>query len=168
MNDATILLKAYYELLYEKLAGCRDRLIGDVEKVLSREISDRGFTNFDSAKYAAYRDACIAFIDERLESYNPTGIQYIFDNIRNKWAYELEMQLDWYDSRDEFSKLLGAIRKKAESEISDVRMRELAEEIIKEFGAFPDGSIIATYENKPELCRLPDYAVALTIEKIVR
>jgi hypothetical protein len=47
-------------------------------------------------------------------------------------------------------------------------MRELAGELIKEVGAFPDGSIISTYEVKPAPGKLPDYIVARAIEETIR
>ncbi|GAG69063.1 unnamed protein product, partial [marine sediment metagenome] len=41
-----------------------------IEKLLAEEIAERGFEDFDEAKYAAYKDACLAFVDERIELYN--------------------------------------------------------------------------------------------------
>jgi hypothetical protein len=168
MSSISILLKAYYERLYEKLQGARDILVAHVEKVLTDEIMKRGFEDFTEDKYAAYREASIAFIDERIEAYNPTGVQYTFDNANRRLARELELQLDWYDSRSEFAELLGLVREKAEPEMDEKRVRQLADQIIKEFGVFPDRSIIAAYEAKPELFKLPDYAVARAIESVVR
>jgi hypothetical protein len=167
MDEAGILLRVYYELLYEKLENCRDILIEKVNKILTDEIKKQGFKNLNGDKYVAYNEACIAFIDERIEAYNPTGIQYTFDNVRSKEARELELQLDWYDSSREFELLLDAVREKAEPEMSDWRIRELAEELIKNYGAFPDASIIEAYEKAPTLNKLPDYATAKTIEEVV-
>ncbi len=168
MNEASVLLKAYYELLYEKLAGCRDILVEKAGKILSDEIARQDFKDFNDKKYAAYKEASIAFIDERIEAYNPTGVQYTFDNINRRQVCELELQLDWYDSRSEFAELLELVREKTEAEMDDERVRQLAEEIIREFGAFPDKSIIAAYEDKPQLSKLPDYIVARAIESVVR
>ncbi|GAI53651.1 unnamed protein product, partial [marine sediment metagenome] len=88
----------------------------------------RGFGNFDEEKYAAYRDACLAFVDERMESYNPIGIQYTFDRIRAREVFELELQLNWYDSRAEFEALMEAVRSKTEAGIAEERMWGLADE----------------------------------------
>jgi predicted RNA binding protein with dsRBD fold (UPF0201 family) len=168
MNETNLLLKAYYEALYEYLEANKELLAIRIEKLLKEEIANRGFGNFDEEKYAAYRDACLAFVDERMETYNPIGIQYTLDRIRVQEAVELELQLNWYDSRAEFEALAEAVRAKAEVEMTEERMRGLAEELIKEVGAFPDRSIISAYEAEPALGKLPDYVVARAIEETIR
>jgi hypothetical protein len=177
-QEADILLKAYYEALHNKLKAKRHILIRAAEKLLREEIAGRGFESAfggDEDKYAAYRDACVAFIDERIETYNPIGVQYTFERIRAKEAFELELQLDWFDSRAEFEALTEAVREKAESwirqahhEMSEQRIWQLVEELIKQVGAFPDKSIISGYEAKPALKKLPDYIVARAIEEVIR
>jgi len=84
-----------------------------IDELLTEEIKVRGFGDFDEDKYAAYRDACLAFVDERIEAYNPVGIQYLFDRTRAKDAFELELQLNWYNSKAEFEALVEAARSKA-------------------------------------------------------
>ncbi|OHB80512.1 MAG: hypothetical protein A2Z25_04765 [Planctomycetes bacterium RBG_16_55_9] len=106
-------------------------------------------------------------MDERLELYNPIGIQYVFDRSRARDAFELELQLNWYDSRAEFEELVEAAHDKAEPDVTPERLRLLAEELIEHVGAFPDRSIIAGYEAKPGLNKLPDYIVARVIEDVV-
>jgi len=167
MNETSLLLKAYYEALYERLEAGKELLAARIEKLLAEEIAERGFENFDEAKYAAYKDACLSFVDERIETYNPFGIQYTFDRTRAREAFELELQLDWYDSRAEFEALAQAARGKAEEGVTEEGLRPLAEELIKELGAFPDKSIISAYEAEPGLRKLPDYIVARTIEEII-
>jgi len=145
MSEADVLLKAYYEALHNKLTAKRGLLIRVAEKLLREEIAGRGFESAfggDEDKYAAYRDACVAFIDERIETYNPIGVQYTFERIRAKEAFELELQLDWYDSRAEFDALTEAVREKAEPSMSEQRMWQLADELIRQVGVFPDKSII--------------------------
>jgi hypothetical protein len=168
MNEATLLLKAYYEALYEHLEANKELLATRIEKLLKEEIANREFGDFDEEKYTAYRDACLAFVEERLETYNPVGIQYTFDRIRAQEAVELELQLNWYDSQAEFEALSEAVRAKAEFGMTEERMRNLADELIKEVGAFPDGSIISAYEAAPALGKLPDYIVARVIEETIR
>ena len=167
MNETNLLLKAYYEALYERLQANKELLAKRIEKLLAEEIAVRGFEKFDEDKYAAYKDACLAFVDERIETYNPFGIQYTFDRTRVKEAFELELQLDWYDSRAEFEALVESARGKAEAGVTEEGLRPLAEELIKELGAFPDKSIISSYEAEPGLRKLPDYIVARTIEEII-
>ena len=167
MSETSLLLKAYYEALYERLQANKELLSRRIDELLVEEVTERGFEDFDEAKYAAYRDACLAFVDERIELYDPFGIQYTFDRTRAKEAFELELQLDWYDSRAEFEALVEAARDKARAGVTQERLRPLADELIEELGAFPDKSIISSYEAEPGLRKLPDYVVARTIEEIV-
>jgi hypothetical protein len=168
MAVTTILLNAYYEALYERLKEGYGALITAMEKLLRAEIAERKFAGFDENKYDAYRQACVAFLDERIETYNPIGIQYTFGRSRTREAAELEMQLDWSDSRAEFEALVAAAREKSESFMAEVRAGELADELIEERGAFPDNTILAGYEGAPALCKLPDYILARAIEVTIR
>jgi hypothetical protein len=167
MNGTNLLLKAYYEALYERLQASKELMVTRIEELLAKEIAERGFENFDEDKYTAYKDACLAFVDERIETYNPIGIQYTFDRTRFREAFELELQLDWYDSRAEFEALVEAAHNKANVGLGDDTLRPMAEDLIKEAGAFPDKSIISAYEAEPGLRKLPDYIVARTIEEVV-
>lgn len=167
MKNSELLLNAYYEALYERLESNKNQLVAKVDQLLRQEISKQSFQGLNEEKYAAYRDACLAFIDERIESCNPVGFQYTFDRIRSAELYDLELQLNWYDSRTEFETLLDAVRSRVTVQATDERLREMAEELIKQFGAFPDRSIIIAYEIEPALDKLPDYIVSLAIEEMV-
>ncbi|MHC4725699.1 MAG: hypothetical protein ACYS17_00580 [Planctomycetota bacterium] len=168
MTETSLLLKAYYEALYERLQTNKEFLTKRVEEVLAEEVLERGYNDFDDDKHSAYTEACLAFIDERIETYNPFGIQYTFDQTRAREAFELELQLDWYDSRAEFENLVRTARKKGKSDEAEQRLNLLAEELIKELGAFPDKTIISAYKAEPTLRKLPDYIVARTIEEILK
>jgi hypothetical protein len=168
MNETNVLLHAYYEALHEALQTNRGTLIAKVEKLLAAEIKKRGFGSFNEEKFAAYRDACVAFIDERIETYNPIGVQYTFDRPTAHQARELELQLNWYDSRAEFEALVEATRGKVQTPLIDGRLRELAVEVISQVGAYPDNTIISAFEAEPALAKLPDYVVARAIEETVR
>ncbi|MHC4632371.1 MAG: hypothetical protein ACYS9C_14040 [Planctomycetota bacterium] len=167
MSETSLLLRAYYETLYERLEASKGLLLARIEKLLAEEIAVRRFGDFDEAKYAAYRDACLAFVDERIEAYNPIGIQYLFDRSRAKDAFELELQLNWYNSKSEFEVLVEAARSKAKTGLTEENLRSLAEELIEQVRAFPDNSIISAYEAQPGLQKLPDYVVARAIEEII-
>lgn len=167
MSETSILLKAYYEALYDRLEARKGLLAERIDAFLTQEVALRGFEDFDQEKYAAYRDACLAFVDERIELYHPFGIQYVFDRSRAGEAFELELQLNWYDSRAEFEALVKAARSKLEPDVAPERLRLLAEELIEAVGAFPDRSIITAYEAKPGLNKLPDYVVAKIIEEVI-
>jgi len=113
MSETVLLLKAYYEALYELLQAKKGLLAARIEELMREEIANRGFGNFDEEKYTAYLEACLAFVEERLETYNPIGVQYTFDRTGAKDAIELELQLNWYDGRPEFKALMELVRRKA-------------------------------------------------------
>jgi hypothetical protein len=167
MSAAQLLLKAYYERLYERLVASREVLTSRMDKLLLAEVAKQGFAGMDADKLAAYREACVAFVDERLESYNPIGIQYTFGRPSSRLAAELEFQLNWYDSRPEFAQLVATARSLAAECESDEMLPDLADELIRQSGAFPDRSIIDTYHIEPTLQKLPDYVVARVIEEII-
>ena len=135
MDETNLLLKAYYEALHERLEANKALLVKRIEELLTEEVAKREFGSFNAEKYSAYRDACLAFVDERLEAYNPFGIQYTFDRVTSKEVLELELQLNWYDSRQEFEDLVKAARCKVASGMQEQDIQLLADELIKEFGA---------------------------------
>ncbi len=167
MDKTRLLLNAYYESLYELLEAQKEILAEHIKKLLCEQIPSQNFEGFDNDKYTAYLEACLAFVDERLETYNPFGIQYTFDRVRSRQAYELQLGLDWYDSRGEFGTLLRAVKDKAEPDMTEEKMRLLANELVKEVGAYPDKSIISSYETTPTPAKLPDYIVARAIEQAI-
>ncbi len=167
MNETKLLLNTYYEALHDRLEANKQLLTERIEKLLQAEFTNCDFGNIDQEKYNAYRDACLAFVDERIEMYNPIGIQYTFDSSRRRQAFELELQLNFYDSRAEFEALVEAAQSKLQARTDDQELTELADELIKNVGAFPDKSIIAAYKTEPALNKLPDYITAQAIEEIV-
>ncbi|OHB82958.1 MAG: hypothetical protein A2Z38_00420 [Planctomycetes bacterium RBG_19FT_COMBO_48_8] len=167
MSETSVVLRAYYEALYERMEAQKEILAAKIDEFLAEEIEKRGFAGFNEEKYQAYRDACLAFIDERIEAYNPIGIQYIYNRCSAKEVIELELQLNWYDSRNEFQSLVETARRKAVEDLTEEQLRPVAEEIIAEAGVFPDRSIISAYEEKPSLNKLPDYIVARTLEEVI-
>ncbi|MHC4636833.1 MAG: hypothetical protein ACYTBV_04920 [Planctomycetota bacterium] len=167
MDQTRLILKAYYEALYELLLENRELLIQKAEILLAAEIKNAHFELSQEHKFNSYLDACQAFIDERIETYNPIGIQYAFDRSGTKEALELQLQLDWYNSQSEFLELLEAAKEKVLPDMSDQILHQLAQELIKERGAYPDKSIIAEYSAAPALQKLPDFIVAAAIEQII-
>ena len=97
----------------------RSALLARVDELLPAEIAKQGFGDMDASRLDAYREACVAFIDERLETYNPIGIQYTFGTTSSRTAAELEFQLNWYNSRPEFADLVAAARSLAGAGVSD-------------------------------------------------
>lgn len=167
MIPASVLLRAYYERLHELMDAHRADLLLRMDELLTDQIEKCKFDDMDAEKLAAYREACVAFIDERLETYNPIGIQYTFDRSASREAAELEFQLNWYDSRREFTELVAAARALAAGLTSDDMLPQVVQELIRRAGAFPDRSIIDAYLAEPALQKLPDYIVACTIEELI-
>jgi hypothetical protein len=168
MNGTKLLLNAYYEALYEQLCRQRDSVAERIGLLLQSEIDKRGFAELIPEKRQAYYDAAEAFIEERIEMYNPVGIQYTFDRRNSKFARELETKLSWYDSAAEFEALRAAAMEKSQSAMTEEDLQRTARELINDFGAFPDRSIVAAYEADPLLNKLPDYIAAQAIEQIIR
>lgn len=167
MTSASVLLNAYYERLHELMAARRAELLSRIDELLNTEVATLGLGDMDAEKLAAYREACVAFIDERQEAYNPIGIQYTFDRSTSRGAAELEFQLNWYDSRGEFADLVATARSLAAEAASDETLPNCVGALIRQAGAFPDRSIIAGYHAGPTLQKLPDFIVACVIEEIV-
>jgi hypothetical protein len=167
MDEAGLLLKAYWEQLHDRLVKNRDRLSAKIEILLKREIDKQGFPDFDEDKYAAYKEASLAFVEERIESYNPLGLQYLFDAQSRREAAQLEFELDWFDSRQEFEQLLDAAAGKIKPGLTDEQLRRSAAELIREKGAYPDKSIIAGFAADPQPAKLADYITARAIEEVI-
>lgn len=168
MNSVRVLLRAYYERLHDRMEAKRTPLVAHIEALLPAEIARQGFGPLRPDQIQAYREACLAFVDERLETYNPIGIQYTFDRTASRRAVELEFQLDWYNSRCEFEELVGMARALVGEEgISDESLPDRADELVRQAGAFPDRSIIVGYNDKPALQKLPDFLVASAIEQVI-
>ena len=168
MNPTRLLLNAYYECLYEQLHSQKTLIDTRVEQLLREEISLRQFDLFDREKFTAYLEAARAFVLERIETYNPIGLQYTFDSVGAEETLQFEAQLNWYDSRPEFESLWAAAHAQAQPSMSQQKMRQLARELIRQQGAYPDKTIISTYQAQPSLQKLPDYIVARALEQILR
>lgn len=167
MDEVGLLLKAYWEQLHDRLVESRGLLSAKIDTLLRSEIDKREFPGFDKHRYAAYQEASLAFLEERIEAYNPVGLQYLFDPDRRREAAELEFGLDWFSGREEFERLLDAAACKAGPGLTDEQLRQSAGELIREMGAYPNRSIIAGYEAAPTSQKLADYIVARAIEEII-
>ena len=167
MSETKLLLNAYYETLHDRLEANKNLLTEKIEKLLQAEFENRDFGSINQEKYNAYKDACLSFIDERIEMYNPIGIQYTFNSTGRRQAFELELQLNFYDSRAEFEAIIETAKSKTQPDMDEQKLRKLADELINDVGAFPDKSIILAYEAGPALNKLPDYIAARAIEEIL-
>jgi len=168
MTDVGVLLRGYYEALYERLAPRQGALRERIGQVLREVLAERGWGQFGSDRFAGYLEAAEAFLHERLEMYNPIGFHWTLDSVHSPLAAKLELQLDWYDATAEFERLRAAARElveAAEAGMDDARLKEAAGKMIRRCGAFPDRSIIEAYGREPAAHKVPDYAVAVAIEE---
>jgi hypothetical protein len=166
MNKSKLLLNAYFEALHDLLFNQREVIKDEIDELLRTELAK--LVSVTDEKIAAYMDASIAFLDERLEMYNPVGLQYLYDNQTSEFARQIELQLDWYDSSIEFQSIFDAVDVLTKSGFEPEQLPQLARQLVKKFGAFPDRSIIEYYLNKPSTRKLPDYILARAIEKIIK
>ena len=167
MSRSKLLLNAYFEALYNLLLEQKAFVYSRIEQFLPQEFAKLDTAAGTAEKLNAYRDACLAFVDERLEMYNPIGLQYTFDNNAREFARQLELQLNWFDSTNEFKNLLEGIREIETTGFDEAELPQLVNQLIRKFGAFPDKSIIESYRQHPSLQKLPDFLVAESVEKMI-
>lgn len=101
--------------------------------------------------------------------YNPIGLQYMYDRGNVQDAFKLELTLNWYDGREEWVNLVNTAReviRKAQVD-TDEYLPEMAGELIRRCGAYPDQSILRDYRADPTLNKLPDYVVAYLVEQFL-
>ncbi len=165
MKPTTILMHAYFEALHERLESARGQITADIEAMLPGMAETFPQAGLDIEKLDAYKEAALDFLEERIETYNPVGIQFLFHQPRSKEAFQLELQLNWYDSSEEFKQLADTVFRMAHNGVDDDRLGELTDFLINQHGAFPDRSIIRAYESAPALHKLPDYLLARALER---
>jgi hypothetical protein len=168
MTQVRLLMQAYYEALYERLESRRDLLMRQIDPMLDRELARLGLQEVDPSRVSAYREACQAFIVERIELYNSVGLQYLFDRGDSGDAFTLQMNLDWYDSKAEFADLVRFARQKIDDGLAEIDIPDVVRDMIRQLGAYPDRSIIRDYEAEPTTQKLPDYVVARLVEQTIR
>ncbi len=161
-----------FDLYFEKLYSLITRKRAAVEKVIPgkirRELISR-WKEDDEAVIKAYADAAVSFIDERIYSYSLDRIDRFLQSasrgVSPQDAASLEISLDWYDCRQEKEEIDARIE-------SGLNLFQPADEIagglIEDFGAFPDKTIMNTYKKFPVKNHLPDYALALSLERVIR
>lgn len=163
MEQERLILNAYYESLHDILLERRGRVIDAIKKILPAELAK--FGPYTSEDFDAYFEAALAFLDERLEMYNPFGFQYTFGNLYSELALKLELQLSWFDSSKEFEILQSAVDDIIKLGFDEKNLNDYARSLISRLGAFPDKSIIDTYRLKPAVNHLPDFLLASAIEQ---
>ena len=150
-------------LLHQKRAKIEALILEQVQE----EISSRH--PHLNEKTEAYQDVAIGFLDERLYEYRDDYwekfLQPLAKNITAAEIKEVGEQLGWYDMQKEKEEIDEQIETLLNLHQSP---KDIAEVLIEEFGAFPDKSIIKTYSAKPKPNYLPEYALAVAIQQVVR
>ena len=154
----------YFSKLYDLLVKERAQIKHLIGKEAEREISRR-WEGVDWEGIAAYTKAAISFIEERLYAYNLGH----FDRFLKAVSFGVNLKdlasVDWYDSKEEKEE----IDAKIQSGLNLMQAPEdIVDDLLDEYGAFPDKSIIEQYHQKPEKNHLPDYALAIAIEQAIR
>ena len=167
MNSAKILIEAYFEKLHQILSTNKSALQARVDKIIQLEVRSKGFDLSDREKLCSYQQTSYAFIEERIEMYNPIGIQRAYPPHQRKAAAEFEFEIDWYNSRAEFQQLLETASEITKPDMNDAEIKKAVSRLIQLFPAYPDGSIITGYKDRPDLLHLPDYAVSKAIEELL-
>jgi hypothetical protein len=156
-------------LLHERLCARREEILVGIDDCLRREAELRPDWRLEREEaFEAYLEAAEAFVDERTEAYDPVGVQYLYSGERRRRAGELGFELDWYGGREEYGRLLRAAEALVEEGVDADGLTRAAERLIGQCGAYPDRSILSGYEAEPAVHKLPDYAVARAIERVVR
>jgi len=167
MDEVGLVLKAYWERLHNLLSQNRDLLSDKIKVLLKAEFDKPRFPGLDEHKYPAYLEAALAFVEERIETYNPVGLQYLFDSNNRREAAELGFGLDWFNGKKEFEQLVDAAGRRTRPGMTDQQLQKSADELIREMGAYPDKSIIAGFDADPTPQKLADYVVARAIEDFI-
>ncbi len=161
-----------FDLYFKKLYSLITRKRAAVEKFIPAQIRRElisGWKENDEAVIKAHADAAVSFIDERLYSYSLDHVDRFLQaasrGVNPQDAASLEISLDWYDCREEKEEIDARID-------SGLNLFQPADEIagglIEGFGAFPDKTIINTYKKSRVKNHLPDYALALSLERVIR
>jgi len=157
----------YFARLLDRLQRERARTETLILEQVQEEISSR-YPHLNE-KAEAYQHAAAGFLEERLfeyrEDYWEKFLQPLAENISAAEIMEVSEQLSWYEMQNEKREIDERIETLLNLRQSP---EDIAETLIEEFGAFPDKSIIKTYSAKPKPNYLPEYALAVAIQQVVR
>jgi len=158
----------YFNRLHSLISSARSR----VEKLIIEETRKDLLLRWHEVKdevIHAYSDTAVSFIEERLYAYELDHVdRFLQATSRGVSLREialLEKSLSWY----EWQKEKEAIDGKIETGLNLMQSAEqIVEGLLDEFGAFPDKTIINTYKKSPMKNYLPDYVLALALERVIR
>ncbi len=157
----------YFSKLHELLVSERNSIEQLIEKETKTEISRR-WKDIDEEDTRVYVDTAISFIDERLYAYGLDHVDRALKAITCGGSLadlaSIERSLSWYDLQQEKEEIDGKIETGLNLMLSE---EDIVDDLLDEFGAFPDRSIIQQYQFKPKKNYLPDYALAIAIQQAI-
>ena len=170
MNSLKMLINAYYERLYELIEPQRELCLVRIEQVVRNEAELHWSEELTGERLKAHVEAANAFLEERLEMYNPIGLQYAYGSSSQSEVFSLEAALDWYNSQQEYHSLCKRAMNllgETKGRFSDQDISLRANQMILDCGAYPNQSILGQYSRRPQPNHLPDFAVAKCIEELL-
>lgn len=158
----------YFSRLRELLLSERGRIEQLIEKKAEKEITRR-WQSVDDEGIAEYIKASISFIEERLYAYSLDHLDRFLKAVTAGVSLEdlasTDLSLSWYDWREEKEEIDARIGAGLNIMLTP---EDIVDDLIDEFGAFPNKSIMQQYPRKPEKNYLPDYALAAAIQQVIQ
>ena len=157
----------YFSKLYELLVGERTRIERLIREETENEISTR-WKDINWEGIEAYIRAGLSFIEERLYAYSLDSLdrflRVVTAGVSSAALARIDELLTWYDWKQE-KKQIDA---KIETGLNIMQTQEdIVDDLLDEFGAFPNKSIIQQYKQEPKKNYLPDYALAIAIQQVI-
>ncbi|MFH1731484.1 MAG: hypothetical protein ABIF82_07520 [Planctomycetota bacterium] len=163
--------KDIWSLYFAHLLDLLTRRRAKIETLILEQVQEEIASRYShlAGRTRIYRDAAVGFLEERLyecrDDYWEKFLRPLVENITAAEIMEVAEQLSWYDMQREKEE----IDERIETCLNIHRSPEdILEVLVEEFGAFPNRSIIAAYSAKPKPNYLPEYALAVAIQQVVR
>jgi hypothetical protein len=158
----------YFSELHKLLFSKKTKIEDLIKKEVRSEIAKR-WKDVNKEGIKAYIEAAISFIEERLYAYRLDHMDRFLKAVSHdsslKDLASIDLSLSWYDWREEKKQIDAKIE-------TGLNIKQTPEDIVNdligEFGAFPDRSIIKRYLQKPKKNYLPDYVLAMAIQEVIR
>ena len=157
----------YFSKLHELLVREEDKIKQLIIKAARNEIP-KMWKDVNEEGIEAYISVAVSFIEERLYAYSLDSLDRFLKVVTCGASLadlaSIDDSLTWYDWQQEKKQ----IDSKIETGLNIMQTQEdIVEDLLDEFGAFPNKSIIQHYQKEPKKNYLPDYVLAIAIQKIV-
>ena len=150
----------YFSKLSESLVREQGRIEALIREKATDEIPER-WKNVSREDMEVYIKTAISFIEERLYDYS---LDHHDRFLRAVIYGVIDDSLAWYDWRQEKDQIDARI----ETGLNIMQTPEdIVDDLLDEFGAFPNKSIIESYQKEPKKNYFPDYVLATTVQKVI-